>query len=103
MKKTLSYAIAAILLGTVTMLVPMALLGSIYYDSPAFGDERISSVRCLPANKALEIDDEARWGFIQKFGLSKSPLSNILPIGLMLIPSFLLALGVSLYLKKRIF
>ena len=102
MRKILSYAVAAILLGTVTILVPAMLLESIFYDplASSYGE---FVPRCLPsqANKAAE---GYSWDeYVETFGLTESPLINLLPAGFMLIPSFLLALGVSLYLKKRVF
>ncbi len=99
MKKILSYAVAAILLGTVTMLVPAMLLESIYYGRLAngYGYGEVAFMRCQSeAEKAVVLDGG------EAFGIARFP-SNLLSAGLMLIPSFLLALGVSLYLKKRIF
>ena len=105
MKKILPYAAAAILLGTVTMLVPAMLLRpNYYYGQLASGYGKVVPDRCPEAYKAYRIPMEG--GTLdggETFGLTRSPLSNILSAGLMLIPSFLLALGVSLYLKKRVF
>jgi len=92
MKKILSYAVAAILLGTVTMLAPVMLLKSNYYGARA-----MFAGHARPPSLDAETLDRG-----EALGRAISP-SNLLSAGLMLIPSFLLALGVSLYLKKRIF
>jgi len=102
MRKVLSYAAAAILLGTVTMLAPLMLLESSYYGQLALRAQRAPSMYCSEAEKAHGIDNGETWD-LREFGLTKPPLLNLFSAGLMLIPSFLLALGVSLYMKKRIF
>jgi len=97
MKKALLYVATAILLGTVTMVAPLMLLKPRYYEllrenvskgSPAF----------------LETLDGEEGTFEEGGALERavSP-SNLSSAGLMLLPSFLLALGVFLYLKKRMF
>jgi len=98
MKKALLYAATAILLGIVTMVAPLMLLkpsyfelitsrskGSVLQDSPEF----------------LNTLDKGE-GTFEEGALERavSPL-NLSSAGLMLVPSFLLALGVSLYLRKR--
>ena len=106
MKKILSYAAAAILLGTVTMLVPAMLFESYSYGQVTFGYEENVPMRCPSEaykGNAVPLDRETWDEYRKTFGLTESPLSNILPVGLMLIPSFLLAMGISLYLKKRVF
>ncbi len=105
MKKTLYYAVAAILLGTVTMFAPAMLLRSIYYDrlGPHFGE--IDSKSCMEAGRAPQsfwTDDGAKLDRGEALERVISP-SNLRSAGLMLVPSFLLALGVAIYLKKRIF
>jgi len=92
MKKVLLYVATAILLGTVTMLAPVMLLRSDRYDHVAFVG-RSASKHFSTETQALDREEG--------LGRAVSP-PNILSAGLMLIPSFLLALGVSLYLKKRI-
>lgn len=99
MKKVLLYVAIAILLGTVTMVAPLALLKPSYYNLmvTSRGVENVP-----PGSYAfLEIDEGETFeqGALKR---AVSP-SNLLSTGLMLIPSFLLALGFSLYLKKRIF
>ena len=96
MKKALLYAVTAILLGTVTMVAPLMLLKPAYYAAiTPFGVKNISAI--------LETLDEGEGTFGEIGALERavSP-SNLSSAGLMLIPSFLLALGISLYLKKRI-
>ena len=105
MRKILSYAVAAILLGTVTMLVPAMLFESYSYGQVTFGYEGNVPMRCLSEaykENAVPLDG-GTWDEGETLGLTKSPWSNILPAGLMLVPSFLLAMGISLYLKKRVF
>jgi len=91
MKKVLPYAVAAILLGAVTMLVPVMVLESICYDALTYGNGEVAAAR----GKTFEA--------LNTLGLETSPLSNILSAGLMLVPSFLVALGVFIYMKKRVF
>ena len=102
MKKILSYAVAAILLGTVTMLAPTMLLGSIYYDPLATGYGKVVP-RCPASFETNKGVGDYSLDTKESFGLTISPLSNILSAGLMLVPSFLLALSVYLYLRKRVF
>ena len=110
MKKALAYAMTAILLGTVTMLAPVMLLKSSYYGQLAFGDGEDVPMG-LPKLPRYCPEDEERLGFgvvnetldrAEAFGRTLCP-SNLSSAGLMLIPSFFLALGVSIYLKKRTF
>lgn len=106
MKKALSYAVAAILLGTVTMLVPVKMLESICYDALTYGNgERRPPSWCCPsqADKAEAMLSARALDTGETLGLAASPLSNILYAGLMLVPSFLVALGVFIYMKKRVF
>jgi len=109
MKKVLPYAVAAILLGAVTMLVPVMVLESICYDALTYANgERRPPSWCCPAeaSRASNIPFEGGdGGETDTYGLTlaTSPLSNILSAGLMLVPSFLVALGVFIYMKKRVF
>jgi len=94
MKKALSYTVAAMLLGTVTMLVPYMMSvepGYIRLLNPSYGEA--VGRRCFEGETLATGDALVK---------AVRP-SNLSSAGLMLIPSFLLALGVSLYLKKRIF
>ena len=100
MKKVLLYVATAILLATVTMVAPLMLLKPSYYELITSSDGE--NLRNAPA--FLEALDEGEGTFGEGGALEKavSP-SNLSSAGLMLIPSFLLALGVSLYLRKRMF
>jgi len=95
MKKVLLYVATAILLGTVTMVAPLMLLKPTYYGLITSGVRNASAI-----SEAL---DEGVKTFEEGGALERatSP-SNLSSAGLMLIPSFLLALGISLYFKKRI-
>jgi hypothetical protein len=91
MKKALLYGLTAILLGTVTMVAPLMLLKPTYYELiTSRGGENAKSSPAF-----LEALDEGEGTYGEVGALSSA--------GLMLIPGFLLALGVSLYLKKRMF
>ena len=95
MKKALLYVATSILLGTVMMVAPLMLLKPTYYALITARDGKN-----IPA--ILEALDEGE-GTFREGALERvvSP-SNLSSAALMLIPSFLLALGVSLYLKNRI-
>ena len=95
MKKALLYVATAILLGTVTMVAPLMLLKPKYY-------ELITSPRAKNMSEISETLNGEEKTFQDGGALERavSP-SNLSSAGLMLIPSFLLALGVSLYLRKR--
>jgi hypothetical protein len=106
-KKALSYVAIAILLGTVTMLAPLMLIKPT--SSPAYGDGGVpiglpkqptycpneERPRTVIVNATLQARAEALERTIRP--------SNLSSAGLMLISSFFLALGISLYLKKRMF
>ena len=101
MKKALLFAVTAILLGTVTMVAPLMLLKPRYYELiTSRGGENVT--KGSPA--FLETLDGGEETFEEGGVLERavSP-SNLSSAGLMLVPSLLLALGVSLYLKKRMF
>jgi len=94
MKKALLYVATAILLGTVTMIAPLMLLKPAYYGLITSGVRNASAI-----SETLDKGEVTFEGGALDRAVSPSNLSSA---GLMLIPSFLLALGVSLYLKKRI-
>ena len=96
MEKTLSYVATAILLGTVMMLAPLMLIGPSDIRLLSSGDGENILERC-PQAKGWET-----FGAGDALERVACP-SNLSSAGLMIIPSFLLALGVSLYLKKRMF
>jgi len=87
---------AAILLGAPTMVAPLILLKPSYY-------ELLTSPGVKNTSAFLEALDEGEGTYDEGGALERalSP-SNLSSAGLMLVPSFLLALGVSILLKKRI-
>ena len=100
MKKALLYVATAILLGTITMVAPLMLLKPTYYELiTSHGGENAKSSPAI-----LEALDEGEGTYGEGGALERavSP-SNLSSAGLILILGFLLALGVSLYLKKRMF
>jgi len=98
-KKALSYATIAILLGTVTMLAPLMLVKSTSLQASGGGEEY-----CPEDEERLKavIVNETLQGRAEALERTLRP-SNFSSAALILIPSFFLALGVSLYLKKRMF
>ena len=94
MKKALAYAMTAILLGAVIMLAPWMLVKLGSYVSLGSGGEENVLPRCAKGEETL-----GGQGYLERV----IGLPNLSSAGLMLIPSFLLALGVSLYFKKRMF
>ena len=101
MKKALLYVVTAILLGTVSMVAPLMLFKPRYYELiTSRGGENVT--KSSPA--FLEALDEGEGTFEEggALGRAVSP-SNLSSAGLMLIPGFPLALGVSLFLKKRMY
>ena len=106
-KKALSYVAIAIMLGTLTMLAPLMLVKSTSLQASGDGGEGFMGLPKLPTycpedkegvkavivNETLQTRAEALERTLRP--------SNFSSAALILIPSFLLALGVSLYLKKR--
>ncbi len=105
------YVGLAILLGTVTMVVPLALLGpgdpifdskdpvnALEPDGGTFERSDMLASPEVPAEpSAPEISDT-----VPETTLSKTDVaSDLSSIGLMIVPSFLIALGAFVYLKKR--
>ena len=99
MKKAVAYAITAILLGTVTMLAPLMLIAPGDIELLASGDGEKARTYC-PQVETLDAGNTLDEG--GSLGKAISP-SSIASAGLMLIPSFLIASGAFLYLKKRTF
>lgn len=99
MKKVLLYVATAILLGTVTMVAPLMLLKPSYYELITSRDRKDV---LMGSPEFLKTLDGGEGTFEEGGALERavSP-SNLSSAGLMLIPSLLLALVVSLYLKKR--
>jgi hypothetical protein len=98
MKKVLLYAVTAILLGIVTMLAPLMLNepGDIRLLASGDGEKG----RYCPQVETLDGENTFDKGGSLERAICPS---NISSAGLMLIPSFLIALGAFLYLKKRMF
>ncbi len=117
MNKILPYVLVAILLGTVTMVVPYVLLRSSDYTSLTDGAELIQ-----PSTAESTAETEQGRAFSEGTDVESSPLfpadkppaevpkaeatlieslSNLSPIVLITMPSFLIALGAFVYLKKR--
>jgi len=98
MKKVLLYAVTAILLGIVTMLAPLMLNepGDIRLLASGDGEKG----RYCPQVETLDGENTFDEGGSLERAICPS---NISSAGLMLIPSFLIALGAFLYLKKRMF
>lgn len=94
MKKAFAYAMMAILLGALTIVGPLLVLKPSYY-------EWLTSNGVKDMSAFLEAVDEGEGTYDERgaFGRAASP-SSLSSVGLMLIPSFLFALGISLYLKK---
>jgi hypothetical protein len=140
MNKILAYTVIAILLGTVTMIAPLALLGSDDYITDTEPAPSVPEYTVM-APEATEPSDQQRatenGGTLESGDLPtemwtkpEAPVepepapvpesaepspqepeltvktaenpSDLSPIGLMTIPSFLVALGVFVYLRKRI-
>ena len=128
MNKIMLYIGLAILLGTVTMVAPLALLGPDDSSTePKFivtvpeaaepsdqerayenGGTLESNDMCTRPEAPVEPEPTApdepsepsSQEYVMTFGTAEKP-SDLSPIGLMTIPSFLIALGVFVYLRKR--
>jgi hypothetical protein len=130
MNKILAYTVIALLLGTVTMLAPLALLGP-GDSTPDTVTELVITVpeaaqsnnqdRTCEDNQTLkggnfstenwtrpeeqsapaEPSESSPPNYLITAKTAENP-SDLSPIGLMTIPSFLVALGVFVYLRKRL-
>ena len=96
MKKAFAYAVIAILLGAFTIVGPLLVLKPSYY-------EWLTSNGVKDISTFSEAVDEREGTYDERraFARAASPPS-LSSVGLMLIPSFLFALGISLYLKKGV-
>jgi len=116
--KILVYTVIAILLGTVTMVVPLALLGpsNLIPDNDYTDTVPESSVETFERNDVLTspepsaeqsggtetYDSSSKESVGSESSLRETDVaSDLSSIGLMTVPSFLVALGVFVYLKKR--
>lgn len=113
--KFLAYTVIAILLGSVTMFVPLGLLGpdnlvpiDSTYNVPGAGEE-IADSNTVPPNSELttrqqnatETYDKQSGTSDNKTSLAVDVPSGLSSMGLMIVPGFVVALGVFIYLKKR--
>ena len=127
LNKALVYTVIAILLGSVTMLAPLALLGDSSPDEiPDYtltvpeAAEQNNQNRVCEDNQTLKGGEFSAENWTRPDEQSASTdssassppeyfvtagtdenASDLSPIGLMTIPSFLVALGVFVYLRKR--
>ena len=117
MNKILVYTVIAILLGSVTMVVPLAMLGPSnlipddYTDTvPGSGAETFerNDMLASPEASSEQLEGAETYDNTSKeLSAGESILggtglaSDMSLIGLMTVPSFLVALGVFVYLKKR--
>ena len=118
MNRILVYTFIAVLLGIVTMSVPLAVLEPsdplLACDDPAYsytlesgGLERNDSFAAPESPEAAPVPEpsetipkEPNW--VEATTLSKTDAaSGLSSIGLMIIPSFLIALGIFVYQKKK--
>ena len=99
MRKVLPYVATAILLGIATMIVPIMLLKPSYYELITSSGEKSQTAMldALDGGEALPPAFEDRGVLERAIGPS-----NVSSAGLLILPIFLLALVVSLYLKKRV-
>ena len=118
MNKFLIYTVIAILLGTITMITPLVILesndqihGKNYADTnPGLDSEstEYSDMVVSPEEPNERLDDktpvdsspEEPQSSDTKLSLT-DPFSGLSSIALMIIPSFLIALGVFVYHKKQ--
>lgn len=115
MNKILAYTALAILLGTVTMLAPLALLGADGVN-PAVVPPTLEATdqnRTAQDSQTLETGDclTENWTETTPPNSSGNEYSitfkscedalDLSPIGFMVVPSFLVALGIFVILRKR--
>jgi len=113
MNRILAYTVIAILLGTVTMVVPLALLGAgdstrnhvLESGGETFERNGVLTSPEAPAEQSADTesyDNSAKEPAAAESTLRETAVaSNLSSIGLITVPSFLVALGVFVYLKKR--
>lgn len=115
MNKFLAYSVIAILLGSVIMVVPLAVLGpdnlvpdDKQYNVLSAGEENSERNNPPPDSQSLtgqpngtdNYDNSSR-GFNHETEVALGAASGLSSMGLMIVPGFLVALGVFVYLKKR--
>ncbi len=116
MNKFLAYTVIAILLGSVMMVVPLAVLGpdnlvpdDKKYNTLGAGEETADSNNVPPSselttqqqNDTETYDNSSNPPPSEPVLVEADVTSGLSSMGLMIVPSFLVALGVFVYLKKR--
>jgi hypothetical protein len=118
MNKNLVFTVIAILLGTITIVLPITLLGP--SDSIHEGQYNINSTDVGLDTQNRSYADEGSnegsdtWTNPDLTDNPPEPLTNeanstygidakLTSIGLMIVPSFFIALGVFIYIKRRMF
>ena len=108
--KILTYTVIAILLGSVTMVVPLALLGpdNLVPDDTtktySGSGEELSDSRdtFAPSGATTQQTNDTCPSYSQDSGVAKADVaSELSSMGLIIVPGFLVALGVFVYLKKQ--
>ena len=93
MKEAMLYALIAIMLGALTMVAPLLTVKLGNYEVLTSGEKNTSAL--------LEALDEGEETYEEREAPERVVISSILSsVGLMLIPSFFFASGISRYLKK---
>ncbi len=94
MKEAMLYALIAIMLGALTMVAPLMAIKLGNYGVLTSGEKNTSAF--------LESLDKRKETCEKREAPERAVISsNLSSVGLMLIPSFLFASGISLYFKKR--
>lgn len=109
MKKALIYVATALLLGAVTMVTPLMLFKPTYYNLITTGSgenatsyDRSSAMLEVDGKEFLEAPNGGEGTYFERVALERAvSSSNLSSAGLILVPSFFVALGVSLYVRKR--
>jgi hypothetical protein len=103
LNKAVVYTLIAILLGTVTMITPLALLGPEAYPN--------SSLTAGASNKELDSQgllDTPRGNDNYSSAPDSEQTATVIPsdllqVGLLILPGFIVALGVFVFFRKRSF
>jgi len=98
MNKILTYTLIAILLGTFTMVTPLAVLKPSSHTRA--GNDSVTGTE--PNAETLDREDTSTSPVEPRPSLKEKETLNSLPsIGLMVLPGFLVGLGGFMYIKKR--
>jgi hypothetical protein len=109
MKKALICVGTALLLGVVTMVAPLMLFKPTYYNLITTGGgenatsyDRSSVMLAVDGQEFLEAPDGGAGTYDEGGALARAvSYSNLSSAGLILVPSFFVALVVSLYVRKK--